>query len=352
MDSSVVFHASLTHESVWHWPESFSLANEHINHLTQHRRSTTDLSCYRLITHMCTNSHWHIEDRRQTMSIFRSRIADEWKVGWELGAGSFGKVFSARDRRGNAVVVKTESERAYTLRVEHSVYRAVGHQTGFSKIFFYGVHEHQRVLVMQRLNRTVRSICHSMGGTLSKKDMLLVGIQAIQRLRTLHSAGYIHGDLHADNLMISNLSSSTIYLIDFGSARRYVGRLNRHIAEVPVRGTNATLIFGSVNMVRKLTQSRKHDLESLVYVLVYLYKGTLPWFGPGRLEKSELIWQKENIGASELCSGMPNSITEIFRIVRRMTFEEKPDYSRFISLIKSSLRKIQHSERSLFDWSR
>lgn len=54
-------------------------------------------------------------------------------------------------------------------------------------------------------------------------------------------------------------------------------------------------------------QSRRDDLESLGYMLVYFMNGTLPWlkYSNGKLDLDKCEEIKINITAKHLCHGLP-----------------------------------------------
>ena len=59
-------------------------------------------------------------------------------------------------------------------------------------------------------------------------------------------------------------------------------------------------------------QSRRDDLESVGYVLMYFLRGSLPWSGLKAKTKSEkynkILEKKLQIGVKTLCEGFPGNI--------------------------------------------
>ena len=64
-----------------------------------------------------------------------------------------------------------------------------------------------------------------------------------------------------------------------------------------------------------LEQSRRDDMESLGYVIVYLMKGSLPWQGLKAVTKEEkyerILETKRKTSLETLCEGLPGKIMRI-----------------------------------------
>jgi serine/threonine protein kinase len=87
----------------------------------------------------------------------------------------------------------------------------------------------------------------------------------------------VHRDIKPENLMIDVDDLKTIYMIDFGLAKRFVDFTNTHIKQVQKKGLVGTQRYASINSHDGLELGRRDDLISLAYVLIYFCKGRLPW---------------------------------------------------------------------------
>jgi hypothetical protein len=102
-------------------------------------------------------------------------------------------------------------------------------------------------------------------------------------------------------------------------------------------------------------QSRRDDLESLGYIMIYFCRGSLPWQGLKALtedERNELIKDKKmNTPIEDLCRGIPNAFTSYFKYVQTLGFEDGPNYSYlrklFSDLFVHELFQYDH----VFDWT-
>jgi len=68
-----------------------------------------------------------------------------------------------------------------------------------------------------------------------------------------------------------------VYLIDYGLANEYINDKKEHIKPEIYNNVVGTAIFASIYAHIGCELTRRDDMESLMYTLIYLYCGTLPW---------------------------------------------------------------------------
>jgi hypothetical protein len=95
-----------------------------------------------------------------------------------------------------------------------------------------------------------------------------------------------------------------------------------------------TLSFASVNGQQGHAQSRRDDLESLAYTIIFLARGDLPWTTDSIYNDREAVLRKKmSIVAEELCEGLPPPFSEFVSYVRSLGFDEKPDYKHLHTIL-------------------
>lgn len=143
----------------------------------------------------------------------------------------------------------------------------------------------------------------------------------------MHKKGYIHRDMKPENILMGlEEHASTLYLIDYGLAKKWRSSNGEHIPIREGKSLTGTARYASANTHLGIEQSRRDDLEGAGYVLLYLLKGVLPWQGLKARNKDEKYHQikmeKVSTPVETLCSGYPEEFTDYMRYCRELTFEQ------------------------------
>src|ERR1700761_8912250 len=137
--------------------------------------------------------------------------------------------------------------------------------------------------------------------------------------------------------------SSQVFLIDFGLAQLFRDPLTRrHVPLISGLRTVGTIAFTSINSHLGQTQSRRDDLESLVYSIVYLCHGRLPWQdiiteGLDEQQYEAAVLEKKTAVAETLCQGLPLPFVMFTQHIQSLSFDEKPQYNHLRTLLMQCL---------------
>lgn len=150
--------------------------------------------------------------------------------------------------------------------------------------------------------------------------------------------------------------ANQVNVIDFGLAKKYRDpKTHIHIPYRENKNLTGTARYASINTHLGIEQSRRDDLESLGYVLMYFLRGSLPWQGmraATKKQKYEKISEKKMSTPIEvLCKGFPQEFVTFFQVCRSLRFDDKPDYSYLRKLFRDLFIKEGYQYDYVFDWT-
>ncbi|MBA0716661.1 hypothetical protein Golax_015473 [Gossypium laxum] len=256
-----------------------------------------------------------------------------YKVERKLGKGGFGQVYVGRRVSGGSgrtgpdaieVALKLEHRNSkgcnYGPPYEWQVYNTLNGCYGVPWVHHKGIQGDFYVLVMDMLGPSLWDVWNSLGQLMSPNMVACVAVEAISILEKLHLKGFVHGDVKPENFLLGRPGSADekkLYLIDLGLGK-------------------GTIRYASVHAHLGRTGSRRDDLESLAYTLVFLLKGRLPWQGYQGDNKSFLVCKKKMATSPELmCCFCPAPFKQFLEAVSNMKFDEEPNYAKLISFFES-----------------
>ncbi|KAH9799690.1 protein kinase domain-containing protein [Citrus sinensis] len=252
-----------------------------------------------------------------------------YRIDRKLGKGGFGQVYVGRrigptntnERTGpGAVEVALKFEHRsskgcnYGPPYEWQVYNALGGSHGVPRVHFKGRQGDYYVMVMDMLGPSLWDVWNN------------------------NSHTYVHGDVKPENFLLGppeTPDEKKLFLVDLGLATRWRDSSTGQHVEYDQRPDvfRGTVRYASVHAHLGRTGSRRDDLESLAYTLIFLLRGRLPWQGYQGENKGFLVCKKKMATSPEtLCCFCPQPFRLFVEYVVNLKFDEEPNYAKYISL--------------------
>jgi len=266
-----------------------------------------------------------------------SLIGNKYKLLEKIGEGAFGSIYKGENiRTQELVAIKVEPIENNTklLKNESIIYQFLINNEGLPNVKWFGKDKNNYYMVLNLLGESLQSL-KDRKNTFSLKLVLQIGIQIITLLKMIHNKGLIHRDIKPENFLLGlNNKNRQIYIIDFGFCKTFLNG-NKHIDMKKTNNIIGTNNFASVNAHEFKELSRRDDLESLGYMLVYFYIGDLMWKDYSNNEMIKIM--KNNIINDE---NIPKIILKYFEIIRCLEFKETPKYEFLINIFKTELKEL------------
>ncbi|WCJ43774.1 casein kinase I [Euphorbia peplus] len=287
-------------------------------------------------------------------------IGGKFKMGRKIGGGSFGELFLGVNlQNGEEVGIKLEPARTKhpQLHYESKIYMLVQGGTGIPQLKWFGVEGEYNVMVIDLLGPSLEDLFNYCNRKLSLKTVLMLADQLINRVEYMHSKGFLHRDIKPDNFLMGlGRKANQVYIIDYGLAKKFRDlQTHKHIPYRENKNLTGTARYASVNTHLGVEQSRRDDLESLGYVLMYFLRGSLPWQGlkaGTKKQKYDKISEKKMLTPVEvLCKSYPSEFISYFHYCRSLRFEDKPDYSYLKRLFRDLFVREGYQFDYVFDWT-
>ena len=261
-------------------------------------------------------------------------LAGKYKLGERIGKGAFGQIYDCVDvNTGRKLAIKQQPDsNEYEYRVLLSL-----RETGVvPKTMMYfesddDAEEKASYLCMQKMSMDLRGL--SKCRKIDRRLLLALSVKLFGALKKIHDRGWIHRDIKPGNIMFGD-DDVVVYLIDFGLAKKYCSDGGMHIPFMK----NKSTVVGTAKYLSRwchehVQQSRRDDCASLMYTVVQVGKGKLPWGREASKDPKEkmrrIFTMKRTTTPEELCEGMPRSFRRIMRCVDSLGFEQRPEYSKY-----------------------
>ena len=254
------------------------------------------------------------------------------------------------------VIIKIESRSKEDLYLEIEALNLYTFKDlGIPKIITTGKTKSSIILIEEKLGPSLYDLFIENKRKFSLKEICLIGIQCIERLKGIHSKNYVHRNIKPENFRIGLNDPHVIYLQNFYLCEKYKSSTtNKHVKLSLSNKIVGTERYGSVDALRGLRQGRKDDLESLCYMLIYFFLGKLPWQDIKAETEGEkykkLLNEKKKFNIENYKDIIPKEFRTIFKLIKNLKFDEQPKYSLYIRLLQKIREENQFFDQNDFFW--
>lgn len=290
------------------------------------------------------------------------RVGKKYTLGRKIGSGSFGDVYLGKDEHTQEeVAIKLERIRTKhpQLLYESKLYRVLQGGIGIPYMRWFGVETHFNVLVTDLLGPSLEDLFNACSRRFSPLTVMMIGEQLVGRIEYMHAKHFIHRDIKPDNFLVGRgRRANLLYIIDFGLSKRFRHpKTRQHMPYREGKNLTGTPRYASINNHLGVEQSRRDDMESIGYVLVYFARGSLPWQGLKANTKKQkyqkIMDRKMSVSISLLCKDLPEELRKYLDYCRSLRFEDKPNYPYLRALFKDAIDSGKYGDAALgFDWMR
>ena len=139
---------------------------------------------------------------------------------------------------------------------------------------------------------------------------------------------------------------------DFGLSIPFLDSEDNHIKRRQLGRFTGNAFFASINSCKGYNKSRKDDIESAFYVILYLFNGLkLPWSHYSNANRSDSSWIRDFIKerqkrkyVDQIRAIVPQGLGPVFEEILHLKFSQEPPYDRILAAFNDSFNRFKVKE--------
>ena len=280
----------------------------------------------------------------------------KYKATNKIAEGAFGVIYEGINlNTKEQIAIKLEDQSQYNIleKEAYILYNIKGF--GIVDIISFGRNKKYNIMIQPLLGNSLYQIYLNCKKQFTLKDICLIGLECLKRIKWIHNKNFIHRDIKPENFLVGKKDPRIIYIIDFGLSKKYRSeRTMKHIQFCLTKKLTGTARYASVNALKGFELSRRDDLESFCYMILFFLLKKLPWQGIKAQTQAKRYKKicdlKEMFDIDNYKKIIPFEIIKIFKQVKKLKFDENPDYYEMIDSFEHLLKKLNYKENETFSW--
>lgn len=261
----------------------------------------------------------------------------------KIGEGGFSEVYKITNSDNKSFALKIV-EKSVLANYEYKILCRLKNCKGIPKVYDFLISNKANAIIMDLLEISIFDFFRN---NTSFRKIFEFAIDGLKILKRIHRKKVIHKDIKPNQFLYTK--SNTLHLIDYGLSSKFIKK-NKHVSFKSNAIIEGSSMFASLNCHRGLTLSRRDDLTSFAYTLIYMALGNLPWSNmPNKSPKEKWLATekyKTRISSDRLCKGIPKAFCQFLDYANSLAFDEKPDYKYIISVFSENLCMHKNQIRS------
>lgn len=269
----------------------------------------------------------------------------------KIDSGGYGKVYRGYENSTlMPAAIKISTKCGHKVAKEAKILKSLKGGQGIPEVFTHGKWNHVHYMALELLGHNLYKEMLENKQGFSLSCVIKITRQAIETLKFIHSKGIIHRDIKPEQFLLS-LSGESIFLVDYGLSCKYLrGKVHKPFKNQVE--TIGSVYFASLHSHLGYQQSRRDDLESLFYTIFFLKKAHIPWeksvLGLEGVNKWQACFSSKLSHQQDLFSDWPLQFSNMFSYVRKLMYEENPNYEFLIKNLEEVKGKL--TLKNEFDW--
>ena len=282
----------------------------------------------------------------QQSKIRSGDIVSHYVVQKKIGEGGYGAVYSVINQEDNqkyAMKIEFLNANKKGLTNEIRVLYELRDCPYLPRLIDDGAYNDFRYYIMDLFGPSIHKIQRATNGNKLPLDKTLkLGLEMLHAIEALHKKGFVHRDIKPSNFLINQNSDNNVTLIDFGLAEKYLeGKKFRPY--LYHTGFSGTPTYASLNVHHGIRYSPRDDLLSWFYSLIEIAKGKLPW--DKSMSRKQIQIAKEFTPSMKICSGLPFEFDQIYLYLKKLKYNNKPDYKLLEKLLNNAMKKVEKKQK-------